>query len=336
MRAKVKRRRKKYKRVAGSDRTAAKARTRRGLLYEINSVVPLFTLILLAITAWYAIKQWKASDISAQAAASAANTAHDTLIEMQSGGGAHDTHTLADQAVTQATQTTKLANAAKDESNQMKHLASNALAQATETNNLANQAARTANTAVEQLHLSEKQLETTERAWISILGASAEELHWAPNGISLTIKVNYKNVGNLPATNLWADVRLFLAKSGGGYLLDEAKAKQQQICEEDKDSNTSLNRLSLRQILFPDQSNNQIVSEGYRIEDEIDSSGQVQPFIVGCVNYVFLSSQRIHQTGFILEVSRKNPHTSAIIKDSPIPSSELTVDDFVNGAATVD
>jgi hypothetical protein len=47
------------------------------------------------------------------AATQASLTAKDTLTEMRTGGGAQDTHTLAQQAVAQATQTTELANASK-------------------------------------------------------------------------------------------------------------------------------------------------------------------------------------------------------------------------------
>jgi hypothetical protein len=58
------------------------------------------------------IYQAKTARISADAANSAATTAHDTLVEMRSGGTAQDTHTLAQQAVAQAAQTTNLANGA--------------------------------------------------------------------------------------------------------------------------------------------------------------------------------------------------------------------------------
>jgi hypothetical protein len=78
------------------------------------------TWALVAFTAVGTVAAWvqacignrsmRASESAAIAAKSASDTAAQTLHEMQSGKGAQDTHTLAQQAVTQATQTTNLAN----------------------------------------------------------------------------------------------------------------------------------------------------------------------------------------------------------------------------------
>ncbi len=68
--------------------------------------------------------------VSADAAQTAAQTAKDTLTEMRTGAGSVDTHTLAEQAITQAQQTTVLARAAERQANQSDKLATAALAQA--------------------------------------------------------------------------------------------------------------------------------------------------------------------------------------------------------------
>jgi hypothetical protein len=86
----------------------------------IAIAISALTLVLLFFTVRYTRKQWletnrsaNASETAGNAAASAAKTAQETLGEMRHGSGATDTHTLAQQAVTQATQTTTLATAAQ-------------------------------------------------------------------------------------------------------------------------------------------------------------------------------------------------------------------------------
>jgi hypothetical protein len=71
----------------------------------LNFFLVLGTFASSGIGIWQAVSSQK----SAQDAKTAADTAASVLDEMQHGSGAQDTHTLAAQAVTQATQTTNLA-----------------------------------------------------------------------------------------------------------------------------------------------------------------------------------------------------------------------------------
>ncbi len=111
-------------------------------LARTNIRLTLFLAFFTALTAGAALYQGYVSEKSANAAKSAADTAAQTLNEMKSGQGAKDTHTLAEQAVTQAQQTTSLAN-------QTKTIADQAVVQA-------NAASSTALTAKDALHISER------------------------------------------------------------------------------------------------------------------------------------------------------------------------------------
>lgn len=102
------------------------------------------------------------------AATQASQTAKDTLTEMQSGSGAQDTHTLAQQAVTQATQTTNLANdthdlaqAAGRQADAAKILAENAKIQAEAAQRAANAAQASVSTAKDAMYAE-------QRPWVGI------------------------------------------------------------------------------------------------------------------------------------------------------------------------
>src|SRR5271166_25786 len=93
------------------DETAELAREIRGgekWLIGIGIATLLINSVI-ALIYWGQLKEMrKATSAETQAS----QTAKDTLTEMRSGSGAQDTHTLAQQAVTQANQTTNLAKAA--------------------------------------------------------------------------------------------------------------------------------------------------------------------------------------------------------------------------------
>ena len=84
-------------------------KTNRAMAWFTGALV-LATFCTIVVGIWQANISQEAS----RAAKSAADTASQTLNEMKSGQGANDTHTLAQQAVTQSAQTTSLATAAKE------------------------------------------------------------------------------------------------------------------------------------------------------------------------------------------------------------------------------
>lgn len=95
------------------------------------------TLLINSAIALIYFGQLKEMRKATDAATVASQTAKDTLKEIQNGQGATDTHTLAQQAVTQATQTTNLANAAIKQADELSESIQQAarLAKATEQAN---------------------------------------------------------------------------------------------------------------------------------------------------------------------------------------------------------
>jgi hypothetical protein len=107
---------------------------------KTNRSLVVFTGLLVGCTLVGAvISIWQAtiSQTAANAAKDAAETAHQALIETRTGSGVQDTHTLAQQAVTQAIQTTNLAKATSTQAAEMRDSVRQAsrLASATEKAN---------------------------------------------------------------------------------------------------------------------------------------------------------------------------------------------------------
>jgi hypothetical protein len=122
------------------------------------------TLLINSIIALIYWGQLKEMRMATEAATQASKTAKETLSEMKNGSGAQDTHTLAQQAVTQAIQTTNLAASTKDQAAQTQRLADAAFAQ----NAAANQVAAQSQKSVDISSKSFAAAVHSDRAWIGM------------------------------------------------------------------------------------------------------------------------------------------------------------------------
>ncbi len=97
-------------------------------------------------------------------------------------------------------------------------LATHAGEQAVAAKNAADAAKTIANLTSNQLALTQKEFETSQRPWISILSASTPGLLWNPylGRFSLSIQpvVVYQNVGDLPATDIRVLEEVFFPEEG--------------------------------------------------------------------------------------------------------------------------
>jgi hypothetical protein len=172
--------------------------------------VSVLTLILLIFTVVYARKQWlesnraaNSSEIAANAAASAAKIANDTLLEMKTGSTTTDTHTLAEQAKKQADET--------------KELAYGAITQARATKDLADQARRTADAAIS----ANSNAVSLQRPWVGLASleiVSSRVVATTDEKFSLDFDINIKNFGSeaardaVPAMRWTSNLDLIPAK----------------------------------------------------------------------------------------------------------------------------
>jgi hypothetical protein len=141
-------------------------------MVRLTGALVIATFLTISVGIWQAVISREA----ANAARDAAQTASNTLGEMQRGQGAQDTHTLAQQAVTQATQTTNLAN---------------------DTHDLADQARNQANKTGVIASETKRQLDDFESSERAVLQVTVE-LDPDKRRISASVK----NVGKTAATNI--------------------------------------------------------------------------------------------------------------------------------------
>ena len=141
-------------------------------MVRLTGALVVATFLTISVGVWQAVISREA----ANAARDAAQTASNTLGEMQKGQGAQDTHTLAQQAVTQATQTTNLAHDTHDLADQAR-----------------NQAGKTGVIASE----TKRQLDDFESSERAVLQVAIE---FDPD--KRRISASIKNVGKTAATNI--------------------------------------------------------------------------------------------------------------------------------------
>lgn len=171
----------------------------------LNSLLVAGTFITSGLGIWQA----QSSQTAARAARDAVKTAGETLQEMRSGGGAQDTHTLAQQAVSQSQQTTKLATdthtlaeSASRQASSTKIIATEALVQA--------QAAKQSATAAHDLvETNRESFEVSQRPWLISSATIASPLEFDKEGAHLTVRYVVVNVGHTPATGVEIKPELF-------------------------------------------------------------------------------------------------------------------------------
>ena len=195
---------------------------------------------------------------------------------------------LASQAATQALQTTRLATDTHD-------LADSGKAQSEATQKIAINSAS-------QLMTMNQTLEIDHRAWIRVVDIVPEySLTLDVGSAQLNFAVNYLNMGNLPASNVLLKADMIAQKPNEGLL--QLEMKETEFCE---DAAKVLPISSdYTELLYPSLGSEQ----HYIARTQIDSSyvetfrgsnmKLLNLFIVGCINYRFMTSNKDHQVGFI-------------------------------------
>jgi hypothetical protein len=247
------------------------------------------------------------------------------------------TQILAGQAVTQATQTAKLAAdthalaaQAKTQAEASQKIATNASIQSQATQFLANNSAG-------QLQTMRRQFEVSQRAWIEIVDSSIALLKYPDNGgFSVNPKLVFKNGGNIPANNVKVVAWVILP--------DQTKDVEAQAITAEKYwcdrglHDPEITLYSISQRIYPGKTKDYTFVFGggdARTGGKIGSQGIIQPVMVGCILYQFSSSSEIHYTGFILTLHRKDPNgqIGSLIYGREIAPENVYISDFWDGLA---
>jgi hypothetical protein len=144
------------------------------------------TLVINTAIAFIYLGQLKEMRKATTAATQASQTARETLNEMKTGSGAQDTHTLAQQAIAQSTQTGNLVIQAAAQARAIEA----ARRSSQEAANSALQA------AIDNFHQE-------QRAWVGVESATPTGLQKGADGsLVLIMRVTLRNYGRSPAENV--------------------------------------------------------------------------------------------------------------------------------------
>lgn len=174
------------------------------------------------------------------------------------------------------------------------------------------------------------------RAWISIEDIKiSEPTVFDQGGMRLTLMFTVKNVGRMPAINVFPS---YTVRSGRIVNHGVRREAHREFCEEIR------NRLEGRAhgyMMFPGQIRDMglvVTMSREEIDEDIQNSMRVpdlpdviQPIVLGCISYQITGSDEMHQTGFGCELYDKDDESMAIsgnlvrVDDQPIPVDRISV-----------
>jgi len=197
-------------------------------------------------------------------------------------------------------------------------------------------AADTAQAAKQSAEVAKDTLVATNRPWISVdIGIASDLTYDAQGDARIVIKFILKNVGKSPATNVRIEPEF-------AVIFGDSRPFQKAISDRQKLRPAGLGNLGVT--LFPGET--QIHSHNLPIsrvaidtyikkmaadygEEAAKTMGMsFLPTLVGCVDYKFTFAEGHHQTGFILDLRKRDPTNPNIalhfdIAEGTIPADRL-------------
>ena len=204
-----------------------------------------------------------------------------------------------------------------------------------------------------------KQLEATDRPWLSVDVRIAAPFRIMADSVHLSLAVNIKNVGNSVATHIENHMQIF-PQSGGvdGKAFSEPIERQKALCDQARMGGRTTRERSFRDqsgiALFPNEQSVLGFSSSLSHADmalraaTFNTPNQppmpypgIIPAIIGCLDYRFGSSERHHQTGFIYQILRIDPEAPLAgsffnLTQMEVPVSEMRLDRFFFGGNYAD
>jgi hypothetical protein len=191
------------------------------------------------------------------------------------------------------------------------------------------QVRRQADAAQTQVGIMQKQLEATDRPWISVdITANTEYVRGAivggplffdQNGFGrMAAKIVMRNIGNSVASRVYIR-ELVLAIGLDATEMTRPSAEQKKLCAGPnryaRDPNIR-DTIDPRFTIFPKDSQVEYENVGFPTKDILEiptprpfkNGKPVQVFLIACVDYEYALPQVPHQTGFIYEVFGDRSH----------------------------
>jgi hypothetical protein len=197
-------------------------------------------------------------------------------------------------------------------------------------------ATETAQAAKQSADVAKDTLVATNRPWISVdIGIVSDLTYDAQGDARIEIKFDLKNVGKSPAANIVIDAEIV-------PIFGDAKSLQKTISDRNNARPPTLGDLGIT--LFPGDERTMVINLpisrasieasnkevwGLSGEKTVDKTDLVYfPTLLGCVDYKFTFSPGHHQTGFILNLRKRDwSHPNASlgfnVKDGTIIRNDL-------------
>lgn len=201
---------------------------------------------------------------------------------------------------------------------------------------------KAANAAKESADIAKKQLEMSERPWITIAFTVNRPLQFdAAGGMGVGLQIVTKNIGHSVATSVRPIVGAEV--EGSGEFMKVFKA-QKDMCETWRTVRSLPAPGNDQVTLFPQETYTENTTIGFS-KDQIEKAqigkGQITAVLVfGCVDYGFAFASDHHQTGFNYEVVRPTPSgeigTLPIKVGENVPLSHLIIRRSIFGGFYVD
>lgn len=148
---------------------------------------------------------------------------------------------------------------------------------------------------------AQKQLEMTERPWISVKMTISSPFVFDVNGAHVGLKVAIKNIGHSPAVRIWPDAELVIMPPNQ---TNELTTERNRFCAQTKVPQEKLPQIG--DTLFPDEPDEQEWElHMKRVDIERASNregGFIMPVIIACVPYHSTFNESTYLTAKIREV----------------------------------
>ena len=159
----------------------------------------------------------------------------------------------------------------------------------------------------------------TQRPWVKVSIDAAGPLVYDESGANVAFRFTLENIGNSPARNVWVEARLIAQGIGlADEPLSDARHLQRQLIAELKGRGPSPYGF----VLFPKDVAAQDIPFNIP-QDELTRITQRVDFmhiqLVGAVDYNSGFGAESHQTGFVVEVGRRNGSEADGAPASPAP-----------------
>jgi hypothetical protein len=208
--------------------------------------------------------------------------------------------------------------------------------------------------ATRSANAAQQQLEATERPWLKVsFIVQPPGITFKDGGMQLNIAARIENIGHSVANGVVSPMKVFLADDANA-MFKEPLRRQKELCDELASKPIVHRRGSMEVVIFP---NDFDASVGYGLslsKAEVDAAkdGRIGvkganlagpkllvPIVYGCVDYVFDTSERHHQTQFILELQQTNQISTvpkripmiAIRVGQPVDASNVVITKYPFG-----